>query len=172
MLYNLHPLFVHFPIAFLFLYSIIKILPLPKWFPLVSWKHIERALLVFGVIGAFVAMYTGEIAEELVNPNNKLVEMHSFFATISTWVYTLLLVGEALEVIIPRISIKITSFTTLNKTLTFIKNTLTNQTLSTTLAFLGLVAISVTGLLGGVIVYGTSADPVAGIVLKILGIQF
>jgi hypothetical protein len=36
----------------------------------------------------------------------------------------------------------------------------------------GLLAISLTGLLGGVLVYGTSADPIAGLVLKLLGINY
>ncbi|MCR4311379.1 MAG: hypothetical protein NUV54_02320 [Candidatus Taylorbacteria bacterium] len=51
MTYNLHPIVVRFPIALLVLYSIIKVLPLFKWFPSVSWKHIELALPVFGVLG-------------------------------------------------------------------------------------------------------------------------
>ena len=37
-------------------------------------------------------------------------------------------------------------------------------------AFVALVSISITGLLGGVMVYGLSADPVAGFVVKMLGI--
>ncbi len=56
---------VHFPVALLLFYSIIKILPWSKWFPNVSWKHIERALLLAGVLGAFVSLSTGEVAEHL-----------------------------------------------------------------------------------------------------------
>ncbi|MCX6747864.1 MAG: hypothetical protein NTW98_02895 [Candidatus Nomurabacteria bacterium] len=97
MIYNIHPLFVHFPIALLLVYSLIKILPLAKYFPNVAWKHIERALLVFGVLGAFASMTTGETAEHLTNPNEKLVETHAFFASFSTWVYGLLLAGEILS---------------------------------------------------------------------------
>ena len=76
MTYNIHPLFVHFPIALLFVYSIIKILPLQKWLPNVAWKHIERVLLLVGVLGAFAALSTGEIAEHLTRPNHDLVETH------------------------------------------------------------------------------------------------
>ena len=84
MMYNIHPLFVHFPIALLLIYSIIKILPLQKWLPAVAWKHIERALLFFGVLGAFAALSTGEIAEQMTRPNNDVVEAHSLFAAIAT----------------------------------------------------------------------------------------
>ena len=170
MTYNIHPIFVHFPIAFLLLYSFIKIVPLYKWFPRVAWKQVELVLLLAGVIGAFVANSTGEIAEHLVRPDHNLVEMHATFASISTWVYGLLLIGEALSVltinIIPKIGIpKLTSF------LVSIQKILTNRTLSIILALAGLVAISVTGLLGGVMVYGTTADPIAGVVLQLLGLS-
>ena len=172
MTYNLHPLFVHFPIALLFIYSIIKILPLEKWFPSVSWKHIERTLLVLGTLGAFAALTTGEIAEEISKPNHQLVEMHSAFANISTWVYTALLLGEILSVIKDKFALKLESMAFVKKVIFFVHSILTNEILSIALAFIGLVAICVTGLLGGVMVYGTSADPVAGLVLKILGIDF
>jgi uncharacterized membrane protein len=170
MTYNIHPIFVHFPIAFLLLYSFIKIVPLYKWFPRVAWKQVGLVLLLAGVIGAFVANSTGEIAEHLVRPDHNLVEMHATFASISTWVYGLLLIGEVLSVltinIIPKIGIpKLTSF------LVSIQKILTNRTLSIILALAGLVAISVTGLLGGVMVYGTTADPIAGVVLQLLGLS-
>lgn len=170
MSYNIHPIFVHFPIALLFIYSVIKVLPLSKWFPKVMWKHIERALLFFGVLGAFAGLATGETAEHLTRANHDLVEAHSMFASIATWMYVLLLVGEILLVLMPWITQKIKS-TQLLKVIIFLKNLLTHRIISIVLAILGLVAISITGLLGGVMVYGTSADPVAHIVLKILGID-
>lgn len=39
------------------------------------------------------------------------------------------------------------------------------------LAVVGLFAITITGVLGGSIVYGTTADPLAPIVLKMLGLN-
>lgn len=170
MLYNIHPLFVHFPIALLFIYSIIKIIPFKKWFPNVSWKHIERALLLVGVLGAFAALMTGETAEQLTKPNHNLVEAHSFFATTATYLYAILLLGEILSISMSWIDLKLKSGSIL-KTIVFIKNLLNQPILSITLAILGFITISITGLLGGVMVYGTSADPVAGLVLRLLGIS-
>ncbi len=170
MLYNIHPLFVHFPIALLFIYSIIKIIPFKKWFPNVSWKHIERALLLVGVLGAFAALMTGETAEQLTKPNHNLVEAHSFFATTATYLYAILLLGEILSISMSWIDLKLKSGKIL-KTIVFIKNLLNQPILSITLAILGFITISITGLLGGVMVYGTSADPVAGLVLRLLGIS-
>ena len=91
---------------------------------------------------------------------------------MSSWIYAALLLGELLTVIKDKFAVKLETMLSVKKVITFVQKILTNEILSITLAFIGLVAISVTGLLGGVMVYGTSADPVAGIVLKILGIQF
>ena len=170
MSYNLHPIFVHFPIALLTIYSIIKILPFDRWFPKVSWRHIERTLLVVGVGGAFLALGTGENAEHLAQPNHQLVEMHSFFADLATWLYGALLLGEVLFVLnsflLPKISIRFIS-----KTWEVLERILCKKTFSKIIAFVALVAISITGLLGGVMVYGTTADPFAQIILNILNIN-
>ena len=169
MSYNIHPLLVHFPIALLFVYSIIKMLPFDKWFPKVAWKDIERALLLVGVLGAFAALATGDAAEHAFHPNRQLVDMHSNFAALATGLYGALLAGELLMVVNPWLMKKIRSGA-LMKFLTVLEKILTNRAFSKILAFLALIAISITGLLGGVMVYGASADPVAGIVLKMLGI--
>ena len=160
---------VYCPIALLFIYAIIKVLPLQKWFPQVVWKHIERTLLVFGVLGSFAALTTGETAEHLFQPNHQLVEMHALFATVSTWIFAALLVGELLSVFAVTIEQKITSLP-VKRVLSWIAALLTDKVFSTVLAFVGLITISVTGLLGGVMVYGLSADPVAEMVVKLLGI--
>ena len=171
MTYNIHPIFVHFPIVLLLIYSFIKIIPFDKWFPNVSWKHIERVFLLLGVLGAYMASYTGEIAEDLVQTNESLLKAHSTFASISIWFYSLLLLGELISVFNPIILSKF-SLPKTNTLLLFIQKILTQPILSKILAFLGLISISVTGLLGGVMVFGTSADPLASIILKILGIDF
>lgn len=170
MTYNIHPILVHFPIALLFLYSIIKILPLKKWFPKVSWKHVELVLLVPGFVGALLANATGEVAEHLVRPDQKLVETHAFMALSATWMYGLLLAGEVLSWINANLLPKLKS-PVIIKFFTFFTNILTHRFISGLLAILGLIAISLTGLLGGVMVYGVSADPIAAVVMKLLGIS-
>lgn len=172
MTYNIHPIFVHFPIALLFLYSIIKILPLKKWFPKVSWKHIETILLVLGTLGAFVAIYTGGIARHLISPSSRqLVQMHSLFAVISAWLYGALLFGEILYFLNSWITSKLKN-PPIYSLLIFVQKILTSSFVSKIIASLGLIAISVTGLLGGVIVYGLSADPFAPVVLGLLGLSY
>ena len=166
---NIHPLVVHFPIALLFLYSVIQLLPLRTWFPRVEWKQIERVLLVVGFFGALVALATGDTAEHIFHPNRQLVEMHSTFAGLATVLYGALLSGEILTIINPKILPKI-SYTWIRNILISLEKLLCNKTFSKTISLVALIAISTTGLLGGVMVYGATADPVAGIVLKMLGI--
>lgn len=169
MTYNIHPLFVHFPIALLCVYSLIKVLPFERWFPSVSWKHIERAVLFGGVVGAFLSLSTGEIAEHLVNPDNALVETHAFFATLSTWLYAALLAGEILVLFRERVMAKV-QIAPLNTLLVYVQKVSTHPTLSKILAVLALGALVITGVLGGVMVYGVSADPMAGVVMTLLGL--
>ncbi len=167
---NIHPLFVHFPIALLFVYSIIKILPVQKWLPNIAWRDIEKLLLTFGILGAFAALTTGETAEHIFQPDRALVEAHSTFAALATWIYAALLIGIVIGM--ARLH---TFFAKLPKTLQMflikLEALLTHKTFSAVLAFLGLITIAVTGLLGGVMVYGADADPAARVVLKILGIS-
>jgi uncharacterized membrane protein len=167
--YNIHPILVHFPVGFLIIYSLIKILPLSSWFPRISWKHIEVVLLVVGFGGALAADSSGELAEHLAKPNGALVEMHSLFAATSTWIYGILLGGEVSPYVRTKIIDRI-RLTPVSKLLTLFETIVLYKGVSFLLALLGLIAISVTGLLGGVMVYGVTADPIAPMVLKILGI--
>lgn len=171
MQYNIHPIIVHFPIALLFVYSVLKILPLQKWFPKISWNITRITLLVFGVLGALVSLSTGELAEELTNPIHDIVEKHEFFANSATRIYALLLLGEILLVSKSFINAKLHKIQ-LKRFIFSISNILNNRFVSALLALAGLLAIVLTGLFGGIMVYGVSADPLAPIVLKLFGIEF
>ncbi len=168
--YNIHPIIVHFPVAMLFVYSIIKILPLKRWFHTIAWRQIRAAFLVVGVGGAMLALNTGEVAEHLFRGNHKLVEAHSTFGAISLWLYLILLVGEIALYSAPKIISFKPYAIRIKKVLTVVAQILTNPILSKIIAFIALVAIGMTGLLGGVIVYGVSVDPLAPTILKLLGI--
>lgn len=170
-MYNLHPIFVHFPIALLFVYSVIKILPFRRWLPNVAWRDIERVLLVFGIGGAFLSLSTGEQAAELTRPNRSLVEAHEFFANFSTRMYLLLLIGEVANYLNTKNFILINKINYLPKLIAWIEKVLTNKNLVLTLVVLGFITLFLTGVLGGVLVYGTTADPLAPFILKILNIN-
>ncbi|MEK7588321.1 MAG: DUF2231 domain-containing protein [Patescibacteria group bacterium] len=167
---NIHPIIVHFPIAFLFVYSFVKILPLHKWLPNVAWLDIQKILVTVGVLGAFVASSTGEIASELVQVNHDLIEAHELFAGITTWLYVILLISEFLPWINLKFIEKLQQYKIYNLSL-ILEKFISNKTLGILLAFCALVAVVCTGMLGGVIVYGPTLDPLAPILLNILGIN-
>lgn len=169
MQYNIHPLFVHFPIAFLFIYSVIKVLPVQRWLPSVGWRDIERVLLVVGVLGAFASLSTGEAAEHLVRAERNLVDMHAAFATAATWMYGVLLAGEVALILSTKQFISMGN-ATLRNGIALIVRVCCNPTIAGTLAIAGFIAIAITGVLGGVITYGVTADPIAPFVLKVLGL--
>ncbi len=170
MTYNIHPLLVHFPIALLFVYSIIKILPFKKWFPNVAWRDIEIILLLVGVLGAFAALATGDTAEHLAHANRELVNAHANFGGVATWMYGALLIGEITAIINAKRIAYGKSWQFLDKKLKLLETIFYNPVFSGILAFIALITISITGLLGGVIAYGLTADPVAPFVLHLLGI--
>jgi uncharacterized membrane protein len=170
MTYNIHPILVHFPIAMLFMYSVIKIMPFKKWFPAVAWRDIERVLLVIGVLGAYAALASGETAENSIRLNRQLIEVHALFATLATWIYAALLVGEIAAIMNAKHYQYKQRFQWISPIVHFLERILCNKRFSYVFALIGFIAISVTGILGGVLAYGLSADPIAPYLIKILGI--
>lgn len=141
-----------------------------KWFPGIAWRDIERVLLLIGVAGAFAALATGDSAEHLTHPNRQLVNMHATFASLSTWSYSALLVGEFAAIVNAKNYIYKKGFEWISSLLRFLEKVLCNRIFSVTLAIVGFIAISITGMLGGIIAYGTTADPIAPLLLKFLNI--
>ncbi len=169
MTYNIHPILVHFPIAFFLLYTLLRVLPLGRWMPSPAGRYVRAVVLLAGVLGAFMASATGEVAEHLARPDRGIVEAHAFFAAASTWIYGLLLVGEVLAMLRPYLLAKFPQLPFAN-ILKALEQLLTHQAIVAVLVIVGIVAITITGLLGGVMVYGTTADPLAPLVLRILGL--
>lgn len=166
--YNLHPIFVHFPIAFLFLYSLLALLPFETWFPKISWKPFRLLLLVVGLVGAFVSSATGEVAADLTNVDHDILEFHEWFAGTSTFIYVVLFAGE----IWGRLTefIKTLQIPLLASLFHVIKQIITNKLFMSLFAIGGLISMMLTGMLGGIMVYGTMADPLAPLLLHILGL--
>ncbi|OIO53047.1 hypothetical protein AUJ46_06050 [Candidatus Peregrinibacteria bacterium CG1_02_54_53] len=108
---NLHPLTVHFPIAFLTLYSVMELLRIRPFTRLSFWFPIKAVLLIVGVIWTFISLKTGEQAAEIAGGGleYRVVELHAGFAFAVTWVYAVLAVGYIITWI-DRSNTKIRSF--------------------------------------------------------------
>ncbi len=170
--YNLHPIFVHFPIALFLLYSFLRLFPWPKKLPSVDWRLPRAVILVAGLLGAWLSNATGEIASHIARPSRSILEMHEGFAGASVNVYALLLIAELFIFFQPTwLDNKYLSFLKpLNPVFLFLKKVFSQNWIMRLLSLVGALLIAMTGLLGGVMVYGTAADPLAAPILKLLGL--
>lgn len=159
---NLHPIFVHFPIALLTLYALLEILPLGRWFPRAPWDSIKMFLVVLGTLGAGAAIATGSLAKDLITDRSlrKIISLHETFAQATTIIFGLLAGAYSIRFIFreyPQFAKRFsgTSF------LQHIADGVLKRWIAIPLACMGIIALAITGALGGIIVYGPDVDPVA-----------
>ena len=90
-----HPLSVHFPIVLLLTATLFLILAL--FFAKNTWKDGGLLLLILGVIGAWVAIYTGDLADGIVSRklcDPTILKDHENLAYTSSWIFTAALLME------------------------------------------------------------------------------
>ena len=160
---NIHPAIVHFPVALLTLYAILELIPVrlytkSSW----SWVHpVKVFLLFFGVVFAKIALLTGETLEHAVRQNVPqilyLVERHSFFANITITIFGLLALAYLFELsFVKRLRIKFPKWI---EYIISVYLKIFCRPVRVLLALGGLIAVSITGALGGSLAYGFSNDP-------------
>jgi len=155
---NIHPLFVHFPIGILVLYTAFEIFR----FNIIkrqSWYFEIKAILsIIGTLAAYLTASTGELAEDIIKISSPdkagLIEVHSMYAVATITVFSIL-AGSYLFEWFKKASLLelITKIVFLRKLSFFI------QKYSPIIAIVGLVLITITGGLGASIVYGSEVDP-------------
>lgn len=166
---NIHPLFVHFPIGLLVVYSILE---LGGYFLSAlrrnMWAFPVKAFLLFaGVLSAFAALITGGIAEEIIEETgsfSSIVEVHSSFAVATTVLYLVLAAAYLNRVFdrnrwFDRIVVMNRFFAWGWNKKKYLAHLILDTWLLPVLALLALITITITGALGAAIVYGPSADP-------------
>lgn len=89
---NIHPLFVHFPIGLLVVYSILEIgAYLLSVLRRQSWLLPVKTFLLFvGAMSSFAAIVTGSMEEDVVeatNPHAFILGAHAPFAIVTTIIY-------------------------------------------------------------------------------------
>jgi uncharacterized membrane protein len=150
---NLHPIFVHFPIGLLTLYVLLELIRIKRITGKPYWMNTKAILAVFGFLGAVAAYITGP---EVEGGAPRILEMHESFATATLLIFGILALHYVLrwarhEGIHHRIP-------------------MLPDWIVIMLAIFGLVAITITGGLGGAMVYGTNFDPFMAPVFRMLGI--
>lgn len=148
---NIHPAFVHFPIAFLFAYAVLEIVPLARWFPQAPWSVLTRASLWAGAAFTIPTVITGLLAAREVG-DVAIITAHKYAGLVTVAIF-IVLAAIHLRSAMKGVDIGgIRWFLRVG-------------------AFVGLVGLFVTGALGAAIVYGPTVDPIVSLVTSILGFQ-
>lgn len=165
---NIHPIFVHFPIALMTVYAIAELIRFKQLTQTAYFFYIKAVLVIVGTLSAFLALNTGEGAEDLVSRSlDSLVEIHSSFASASTWIFGIIAAlyliswvnkSEWNQKLMAGVFSKIWSIKVK------IANRILNSSLIILMALAGLVVITITGALGGAIVYGPDIDPIVNFI--------
>jgi len=167
---DLHPLFVHFPIALLTLYSFLEVIR--RFTKSEHWVQVRAVLVIAGTIGAFVSLSTGERAGQLFGDRtlHDILEAHAIAANATTWIYAVL----AVSYLILWLQLTTTHPPLLQRILgkARLGEPLAAKVLGTpvapVLAVLGFLGLSLTGALGAMLVYGPQFDPVTSLVYNLL----
>ncbi len=154
---NLHPIFVHFPIALLTLYAGLEIIRLPILTRQTWYFYTKAVLVIAGALGAVPTVITGLIVGDKLENDaviGKVVDTHENFAFASLFVFGFLAVMYLFAWIGK--NYQLGGF--FSKLISFDQK-VTESKLIILIALLGLIFITITGGLGGAMVYGPNADP-------------
>jgi len=98
---NIHPLFVHFPIGILVLYTAFEIFRFSFIINRHSYFEIKTILVIIGTITAYLSASTGDMAEKVIKITDPtkmpLVEIHSLYAGLTITVFSLLASAYLIE---------------------------------------------------------------------------
>ena len=157
MFMDLHPILVHYPVAFLSVYAIFELLNTKMLSRRPHWFYIKGTLVIIGTMGAFLALVSGLFSPNYVD-GMEIMEMHKKFAFLTTFVFLVISAFYALV------------WFGGERSQFWTWKILSNRRVMVPLALLGLLLILITGGIGGAMVYGKGFNPVMGIVFKLLGI--
>lgn len=164
---NVHPIFVHFPIALLTLYALIELARFPVLQRMQSLQNTKLFLLFIGTLATIPTLIAGKLAQwSLDVPSNshtaEIIRTHSYFALSTATLFTILSVAYASKLYLEHHS------QTTNSLLIKLATIAKIQPLVLALAFIGVALIFTTGTLGGTIVYGPDLDPITHFVNQVI----
>ena len=166
---NIHPVFVHFPIALFLLYGGLELLRFTPLKNKEAYFYVKAVLVILGSISAWITLQTWELAEEAFQNSaaEQLVETHSAFATASTIIFSIIAAAYLISWIEKEQWLHLQEGSTLQKIWNVLKKIewlLIETPLVYVIVLAGILCITITGALGGTIVYGPDIDPLANFV--------
>ncbi len=171
---NIHPIFVHFPIALLTVYGFLELIRFNKIVSTSWFEYVKGAFVIIGALTSSFALQTGELAEHAYKSADTriLINTHANWASFASGIFALLAVVYVLNFISKssfQERIQNSVIGPLWRVLLKISDSLYSSAwFMMTASFVGIVAITITGGLGGAIVYGPDVDPVVKIIYTLL----
>ncbi len=171
---NIHPVIVHFPVALLTIYALMELLRFKKISAQPYWFYTKAIFLFIGGLGSLAALQTGEWAADALGKSAKMSEVlqrHEFFAKASIITFGILAVSYLIlwlerEQFTPWIKFEL--FRKIWRIKVGFAKFVVETKLVILLALAGLLFITITGGLGGIMVFGPSADPFFGFIYQLL----
>ena len=163
---NIHPLVVHFPIAFLAFYSLLEVLTFFSYFRAERWFFIRGVLASLGAVAGVVAVIFGGVAEEALHVEGSslqpLVEMHESFAAASLIVFFVLGAAYASRMLSKEFGFPRGTWPVWMRRLALWKQAaafvILNPRVRVPLAIIGFILLTIAGALGAAIAHGPAAD--------------
>lgn len=171
---NIHPIFVHFPIALLTIYGFLELLRFKKLLNKPWFEYVKGSFVIIGALTSSLALSTGELAEKAYKGNEIriLIEAHAKWANFASGIFAVLAFVYALQLFSHTSyyeKIQNSFLSTIFNFIFSISSALYSSAwFMMTASFVGIVAITITGGLGGAIVYGQDVDPVVKIIYTLL----
>jgi len=154
---NLHPIVVHFPIAFLLFYGLFELISVKKLMAKPYWFYVKAVFIILGALGAVASYLTGE-GGLISAGRSALVEVHANFA-LATMVLSIFLALVYIVAWFGRDKFQLVAW-----------KFLVNRGAMIPLAIAMIALIVITGGLGGAIVYGTDFDPLMKPIFQLLDV--
>ncbi len=174
LLAQLHPVIVHFPIGLLTLYAVLELIPFRITWTDPRWIFAKRILVFCGTLAIIIAETTGEArGGENIVPGTALA-MHELMATITKIIFMILAGAQvvvATSVVVTRFVSKREWMYVIWKILERISKIITLRPVIIIGALAGLICITITGALGGGMVYGPEADPMVKAVYTLFNLR-
>ncbi|HCC83233.1 TPA: hypothetical protein DEP96_00090 [Candidatus Uhrbacteria bacterium] len=149
---DLHPILVHFPIALLSVYAVVEVVRWPKLVRTNWWFPLKSALVIIGSAASVVTFFSGWLLEQAAEQNGmvpRVMEMHGNFALYTAAVFGVLALAHVVVLLKKYF----------NEQIMRIAESILQPLVAIPLAILGLLLITITGSLGGAMVYGPDVDP-------------
>ncbi len=154
---NLHVIFVHFPIAFFTIYALAEMARFDFITRQLYWFYIKAVLVIIGALSAVVTITTGLLIEDLMEGHPAL-EYHEFFAWTTFGIFLAIALSYAFAWLGKVIPVQNRFW----KLAVDCGTKIVESKWIIILAMLGLISVTITGGLGGVMAFGEKSDPFFG----------